>query len=120
MGAGNWFAKKVVEQRIHKSVEKEMGSKSLAELSKVLRATLMAAPTSKIALHNKVVSAIQGDLKRAIKKNPASTVDSLISVAANTPEYMDLLKDLDMDIETLKVLAQEALAQYAPTGARGG
>lgn len=96
-----------VKQKITPIVEKELGSRSLANISKVIRGLVAVAGVDKV--RKQLIKGIEDDLKRAIRKDPSATVDSLIREAVNTPDYMALLKDLGMDEEHLRLLATEAL-----------
>ena len=82
-------------------------SKALFYMSRFLRAFISIEGVEKV--RKKLIKGVEGDLRRAIKKNPQATVEELISPATETPEYMTLLDDLDMNIEHLRVLAREGL-----------
>ena len=111
MGIKNIFIRKAVEKQVAKQVEKELGGKSLAYVSKVVRGLIPSFGVE--IIRKRVISGIEGDLKRALKKNPKATVDELIHDAINTPEYIALLKDINMNEEHLKVMAKEAQEKYA-------
>jgi len=100
---------KRAEKKITSQVEKDLGNKSLAYISRFIRGTIPTA--GKDAVRKRVITGIEGDLKRVIKKNPSATVEELIHDAVTTPDYMVLLKELDMDRSHLEVLAQEALRE---------
>ena len=107
MGLSREQLEKQAKQRIAPQVEKELGSKSLAYVSKVIRGLIAVAGVDKT--RKQVIKSIEDDLKRAIRKDPSATVDSLIREAVNTPDYMALLKDLGMNEEHLRLLATDAL-----------
>lgn len=100
---------KIVRKKVESAVKKELGNKSLAYTSRFIRGLIPAAGVD--AIRKRVISGIEGDLKRAIKKNKQATIDDLLKDALNTPDYMALLKDLDMSEEHLRLLAQEALKE---------
>ena len=103
MGIKEMLFRKSVEQK----VKQELGNKSLAYTSRFVRGLI---PTAGVAvIRKRVIDSIESDLKRAIKKNHTATVDVLIRDVVNTPDYMALLKDLDMNEDHLHAMAQEAL-----------
>jgi len=99
-----------VEKKIRPKIEEELGNKSLAYMSRLVRGTIPIAGLDRV--RKQVISGIEGDLRRAIKKNPSATIDSLIQDALNTPDYMALLKDLDMGEDHLRLLAKEAQQKW--------
>jgi len=100
---------KRAEKKIAPQVERELGNKSLAYISRFIRGLIPTA--GKDAVRKRVITGIEGDLKRAVKKNPSATIEELIHDAITTPDYMALLKELDMDRSHLEVKAQEALQE---------
>lgn len=107
MGISNIFAKKV-ERQVVKAIEKELGNASLAKVARFTRGLIRIAGVDTV--RKQVIKGIEGDLKRANSQpNPQEEVEKLISNAMATPEYVALLKDLDMGEEHLRILAQEAL-----------
>ena len=82
-------------------------SKSLFYMSRFLRGFIAIEGVDKV--RKKLIKGIEGDLRRAVRKNPQATVEELILSATEEPEYMTLLDDLGMNIEHLRVLAREAL-----------
>jgi len=58
---------------------------------------------------NEVVERI---LKEKLKKNPTATVDDLVSVFLDTPDFMDLLKLVDMGEKDLRFFTGETLRQW--------
>lgn len=91
-------------------VEKELGSKPLAYVSRITRGLIRVIGVD--AARKRVISGIEGDLKRDIKKNPSTTVDDLIKDALRTPDYMALLKDFGMGEEHLRLSANEARQKW--------
>lgn len=87
--------------------EEGKGDRQLAKISKILMATIPVAGVDRV--RKELIKGVEGDMKRAVKKNPSATVDELVAPALETPDYMALLKDLDMNIEHLKVIAREVL-----------
>jgi len=107
LGISNIFAKKV-ERQVVKAVEKELGNASLTKVARFTRGLIRIAGVD--AVRKQVIKGIEGDLKRAMgKPNPQEEIESLIIGALATPEYMALLKDLNMGEEHLRLLAKEAL-----------
>ena len=99
--------KKRIEAQVGKKVKEELGNKSLFYVSRILRAVIVIKGPDKV--RKELIKGVEGDMKRAVKKNPSVTVEELIAPALSTPEYMALLDDLGMNIEHLRVLAKEAL-----------
>ena len=101
------FIKKRIEAQGEKKVKEELGSKSLFYVSRILRGVIgIKGPDN---VRRELIKGVEGDMKRAVKKNPSVTVEELVTPALETPEYMALLDDLGMNIEHLRVLAKEAL-----------
>ena len=105
MGLKSIFRRRV-EKQIRPQVEKELGNKSLAYMSRFVRGTISIAGVDEV--RKQVIGGIEGDLKRALHKNPSASIEELIQDALNTPDYMALLKELDMGVEHLRLLAWEA------------
>jgi len=108
MGLKELFQKRS-EKKITPQVERELGNKSLAYMSRIIRGSIGIAGTD--ATRKRVIASIESDLKRAIKKKPFATIEELIHDAITTPDYMELLKELDMDRSHLEVMAQETLKE---------
>lgn len=86
--------------------KKELGSKSLAYMSRVVRGTIRIVGVD--VARKQVIKGIEGDIERATKSKDASVaIEKLIQDALNTPDYMELLKELDMGEEHLRVLAKQ-------------
>ena len=103
-------AEKNIEKKIEKEVTKELGNKSLAYLSRVVRGTIRIAGVD--AVRKRVIKIIEDDMNRALKEsNPEEAINKLIVEAMATPDYVELLKELDMDRSHLELLAQEALSR---------
>jgi len=82
-------------------------SKSLFVMSRFLRAIIVMRGADKV--RKQLIKGVEGDMRRAIKKNPSITVEELVAPALETPEYLALLDDLDMNIDHLRILAREVL-----------
>jgi len=76
-------------------------------MSRFLRALVRTQGQDRV--RQQLIKGVEGDMKRAIKKNPSITVEELVAPALETPEYLALLDDLDMSIDHLRILAREAL-----------
>jgi len=76
--------------------EKGEGDRKLARISKIVMG----------------IKSIEGDFKRAAKKNGKIAVEKLIQNALGTPEYMQLLHKLDLDEPHIRVMAMEVLKKY--------
>lgn len=83
------------------------GDKQLAILSATVRRYIPMAGVG--VVRKQIVNEIESHLNREIKRNPKATVDELLSKALSTPDYMDLMKDLDMGEKDLRFFAGEAL-----------
>jgi len=90
------------------------GDKKLAVLSATVRSYIPVAGVR--VVRRQIVNSIEKDLNIAVKKNPKVTVDALLSKALNTPDYMDMLKDLDMGEKDLRFFATEALKTRRKNG----
>lgn len=64
----------------------------------------------KRAVRLQVIKSIESDLKRTAKKGK-DAVDSLMQSAFNTPEYMKMLRRLDLDESHVRVMAMNALKE---------
>jgi len=86
------------------------GDKKLAVLSTQLRSYVPVAGVG--VVRRQIVNEIESHLKTEVKKNPLVTADALLANALGTPDYMDLLKDLDMGEKDLRFFASEALKKW--------
>ena len=61
------------------------------------------------AVRQQTIRAIEGVLKERLKKNPLAKEEELLRPFLITPDFMDLLKELDMGERDLQFFASEAL-----------
>ena len=99
----NWLKRQAIKSGEEK-VKKELGNKSLAYLARVTRATIALWGVDET--RRKVIKSIEDDFKRA---KTAEKIDALIAEAMRTPEYMALLKDINLNGDHIQLLKQEAL-----------
>lgn len=62
----------------------------------------------KRAVRRQVIKSIESDLKRTAKKG-TEAVDTLIQTALDTPEYVRMLRRLDLEEPHIRVMAMEVL-----------
>lgn len=86
------------------------GDKQLAVMANVVRSYIPMAGVG--VVRRQIVNEIESHLKKEVKKNPLVTVDDLLAKALGTPDYMDLLRDLDMGEKDLRFFANEALKKW--------
>ena len=91
------------------------GDRKLAKLSNIVMAQIPVY--GKHAVYAQMVKAIQGDMKKYAKKGRAE-IDAKIANAVATPEYMELLRRVDMDKAHLIVLGNEAMKKYGKAVAK--
>jgi len=82
----------------------------LARISKIVMGQIPSY--GKDTVRKQVIKSIEGDFKRAAKKNGKIAVEKLIQNALGTPEYMQLLHRLDLDEPHIRVMAMEVLKKY--------
>lgn len=87
--------------------EEGEGDRKLAKMSQTVEA--MIPNYGKRAVRTQVIKSIESDFKRKAKKGGQEAVEALIQNALQTPEYMRLLRRLDLDEPHLRVMAREAL-----------
>jgi len=90
--------------------EKGKGDRKLARLSKLVMGQIPAY--GKDVVRTQVIKSIESDFKRAAKKNGKAAVEKLIQNALSTPEYMQLLRRLNLEEPHIRVMAMEALKKY--------
>jgi len=83
------------------------GDKKLAIISATVRGYIPIAGVP--VVRKQIINEIQSHLRGEVKKNPSVTADELLANALGTPDYMNLLKDLDMGERDLRFFASEAL-----------
>jgi len=93
--------------------EKGEGDRKLARLSKLVMGQIPAY--GKDVVRTQVIKSIESDFKRAAKKNGKAAIEKLIQNALSTPEYMQLLRRLNLEEPHIRVMAMEALKKYGKT-----
>ena len=92
---------------------KELGDKSLAKslasASQMLRGLIPIAGVD--VIREQFINGMGDEFRRTVEEKPLFTVDELISDALDSPDFMDLLKALDMGEKDLRLFASEALKQ---------
>lgn len=86
------------------------GDKKLAVAANLLRSYIPMVGVG--VIRRQIVNEIEAHLKKEIKKNPLVTADDLLANSLGTPDYMDLLKDLDLGEKDLRFFAGEALQKW--------
>lgn len=86
------------------------GDKNLAVAANLLRTYIPMAGVG--VVRGQIVNEINNDLKKEVKKNPSIAVDDLLANSLSTPDFMDLLKDLDLGEQDLRFFAGEALKKW--------
>ena len=86
------------------------GDKKLAILSSTIRPYVQVAGVP--VVRKQLIKEIEKDLKGQIKKTPLITADQLLSKALKTPEYMALLKDIELGETDLRFFANQALQKW--------
>ena len=86
------------------------GDKKLAILSSTIRPYVQVAGVG--VVRKQLLREIETDLKGQVKKNPRITADQLLSKALKTPEYMALLKDIELGETDLRFFADQALQKW--------
>lgn len=87
------------------------GDRKLARVALVIDEMTTGANKHQVAA--KLIKSIEGDFKRYARKGGEAMLDENIERAMGTPEYVALLKRLDMGKANLIVLKREALKKYA-------
>lgn len=86
------------------------GDRKLAKMSNIVIAQI---PTyGKNVVRQQVIKGIESDLKRAVKKGGKEATEEVIQNALATPEYVKMLRKLDLNEPIVRVLAMEALNKY--------
>ena len=81
------------------------GDRKLAKMSKIVMAQIPFY--GKNVVRMQVIKSIESDLKRASKKG-RDAVDAMVKNARSTPEYMTMLRKLNLDDSHLYVMAAQA------------
>lgn len=103
----SWFKRKVIENIAAQKVKQELGSKTLSQVAVVVRASIPVVGVERTRTN--LIKSIDNDLRRAARKGGQSAVDKLVNDALNTPQYVALLKDLGLNEDHIKLMAQEAI-----------
>jgi len=90
--------------------EKGKGDRKLARMSKIVMGQIPSY--GKGVVRKQIIKSIEGDFKRAAKKDGKAAVEELIQNALSTPEYIQLLHKLNLDEPHIRVMAMEALKKY--------
>jgi len=98
--------RKIVEQKVSTEIHEKLDNQSLSVVSKVVRGQIKAFGVD--IMRPRVIKTIEDDLRREAKKRGQAGVDKMLQEALNTPAYMDMLKDLGMGEEHLRLMAKEA------------
>ena len=86
------------------------GDKNLAIAANLLQKLITMGGGAGIgAVRQQTIRAIEGVLKEGLKKNPSAKEEELLKPFLTTPDFMDLLKTLDMGERDLKFFVSEAL-----------
>ncbi len=83
------------------------GDKTLAAGANMLRSLIPMAGIG--VVRKQLINEIESHLKKEVKKDPVTTVDKLLATSLGTPEYMALLKDLELGEKDLRFFAEQAL-----------
>jgi len=87
------------------------GDRKLAKMSGMVMAQIPIYGTR--AVRTQVIKSIETDLKRKAKKGGKDAVEGMVENALQTPEYMRLLRKLDLEEPHLWEMAMEALKNKA-------
>lgn len=86
------------------------GDRNLAIAANLLQKLIVMGGTAGVgAVRQQTIRAIEGVLKERLKKNPLAEEEDLLKPFLITPDFMDLLKELDMGEKDLRFFAGEAL-----------
>ena len=86
--------------------EEGKGDRKLAKMSLIVMGQIPVY--GKNAVRSQVIKSVTSDLKRANKKGGADEIERKIRTAVRTPEYMRLLRKLDLGESHLRVMALDA------------
>ena len=87
--------------------EEGEGDRKLAKMSQIVMAQI--PNYGKRAVRTQVIKSIESDFKKWSKKGGKDLVEEKIQNALRTPEYMQLLRKLDLNEIHLRIMAKEAL-----------
>ena len=86
------------------------GDRNLAIAANLLQKLIAMGGGAGIgAVRQQTIKAIEDVLKERLKKNPSAKEEELLKPFLTTPDFMDLLKALDMGESDLQFFAGEAL-----------
>ncbi len=86
------------------------GDRNLAIAANLLQKLIaMGGGAGVGAVRQQTIRAIEGVLQERLKKNPLAKEEELLKPFLTTPDFMDLLKELDMGETDLRFFVGEAL-----------
>jgi len=86
------------------------GDRNLAIAANLLQKLIaMGGARGAGVVRQQTIKAIEDVLKERLKKNPSAKEEELLKPFLTTPDFMDLLKELDMGERDLKFFVSEAL-----------
>ena len=102
--------RRLVEHRVTKEVEKELGNASLGTLARVM--DRMIRVVGPIEVRSRVIKWIEGDLKYAVEHStdPKTTIAEQWALAKATPEYKELLDDVQITEDMVELMIEKALS----------
>lgn len=86
------------------------GDKNLAVAANLFQTLIGIAGVG--VVRGQAIKAIEKMLEERIKKNPLAKADDLLGPILSTPDFMDLLKVLDLGETDLRFFADEALNKW--------
>lgn len=87
------------------------GDKKLARLALFTKGMIPAYGAD--VVRKQLIKGIEGDIDRCLKKtNPKDEIDKMIANAMNTPDYVSLLKELNLNEDHLHYLADEGMKKH--------
>ena len=89
------------------------GDKNLAITANLLQKLIVMGGAAGVgAVRQQTIRAIEGVLKERLKKNPLAQEEELLKPFLTTPDWMDLMRDLDMGEKDLQFFVGEALKKW--------
>lgn len=92
-----------------------VGDPKLAKVAKAARVINLLAINmgGKAQIRQKYIDGIEKEYRGKIEKNPEITTDELIAAALSTPEYMEMLDDMELSADNLRYIADTELKKVA-------
>lgn len=90
--------------------EKGEGDRKLAKKSKEVTALISFA--GKDIVRTQLIKQIKRELKQKAKKGGKDAVEKCIQNVVKTPEYMQMIHELDLDESHIRIMAMEALKKH--------